>query len=90
MPSPATSLSVHLSTLGISCLQLYHNMPTHMSAKNGSPRTILGLTGFTKKTIAVFIKEDPLYADMRPITAADKAPPQPIIIRFVFQQCQAS
>lgn len=72
------------------CVQLYHNMPTHMAPTGGAPCVILGLTGFTKKTIAQYVKEDPLYADSQPLTAAEKAPPAPIIINFVFQQCQAS
>lgn len=71
--------------------QLYHNVPTHLSAgPDSEPRTVYGLTGFTKDTVKVYVKEDPIYADQQPMGAADKAAPQPIVVSFVFQQCQAS
>lgn len=71
--------------------QLYHNVPTHLApGPDGTPRTIHGVTGFTKATVAKYVKEDPYYADQQPLTAAEKPPPEPIIIHSVFQQCQAS
>lgn len=70
-------------------LQLSQHAVTHLKpGAEGKPRQLIGLAGYDRDYIKLFLNGCPVRADQRPLKPAEQPAPTPIVVERAFQHCQ--